>query len=761
MQRRFKNLDELINRNKMKKMSFLKEIAAFALVFAAIGCSHDDDLYDQTSKEEESASQFKNNVLGGQEVDANQTWSTAVTSTVSVNVNLDYGQTYKVYVFTTNPLLNKEAKYIGMGSVESGKQLDMTVARPVDVTTFFAACVDKKGAYSVQRFEFNGTKASVNIGNTVASARKAAPRRVSITLNPGQWNASTVSTNPADYLKDGDYFIDDMLNYNNNWAGYYDLSLVDAQYYDKLCYGINNEMNNGNVPLYGDGKHFIVPAGKSVEGSIFNWNDGGGNDHIIVVAGTLTINGDCRFDNGKSLVVAAGGKLILNGQKLEVTNSSRLMNYGELAINGTYVDFTNGTPKGFYNGGTIKGKNGAVMNFAGGWNGNESTYYNAGRIDLGDGAFQFNATAFLINNGHMKAASGKKGATRLSDLSASAQNGIVYNLCDMDIDMYGVNFYVGCDGSLLHCAEGLMTNYSATVVLGKQAMIHVKDMYSNGAHYYASGSSSDYAVLKVTGGVDEQNAGNMTTGGYFYFDVNDVVGKDAWHIENFKNKMEYSVSEATAPDNITIPADADGCNSIGYNSNVNGGGGDDFSPNYVYYAFEDLGSIGDFDFNDVVVRVSTPVDGISTVEILAAGGTMETYVTYGTGDKPARLGAEVHAALGESSISKMINTWSADASKFTTLSTIEVGADADLTMLPLGIEVNGSAGGTVRVTRSMENNGRAPLVIVVNGNDEGKWFWPTEVTNITVAYEDFGAWGADVTSNPDWYRNPTGAVVSY
>ena len=48
---------------------------------------------------------------------------------------------------------------------------------------------------------------------------------------------------------------------------------------------------------------------------------------------------------------------------------------------------------------------------------------------------------------------------------------------------------------------------------------------------------------------------------------------------------------------------------------------------YYYYAHEDLGSIGDFDFNDVVLRVSAPaIDGTGEIQLCAAGGTMPTTV---------------------------------------------------------------------------------------------------------------------------------------
>lgn len=756
----------------MKKMSFLKEIAAFALVFAAIGCSHDNDLYDQNAKELEFSSNFVNNVLGGQQVDGRQTWSTAKKATVKVTVNLDYGQDYKVYVFTSNPLLNKEATYIGMSNVQSGNSVSITMARPADVTTLYAACVDKRGGYSVQQFQMTGTNAQVNIGEQSAASRNA--RRIAQKLNG-------FSTERADYLREQSEFISDLKNYNNDWTGYYDLSTIDQEgQLNKKEYTAANNWSGG--PAYGDNTHFLLPEGKTftVTGQTFN---DGMDGTVIVVRGTFVIPNWEEFrlwgtgeysgtTHGQTIVIADGGKVVCNAKKLTLANKSNIINLGgTLELNGTYVDYANGADLGFCNFGTITGTNAAGFNFAGG-----TPYYNAGKIDLTDnGVIKFNGNISFVNAGNIHAYNcAWDGVSSLTDwgMASAGQNATIYNLCNMTFDKYfAVHTYIGIDGSLLNAVEGLYTNQGGIVVLGKQSEIVCKDWYDNGVTCYASSNANEYAVMKVSGAVNEVNGGITGAEGYFYFDINAITGRGQadgsngegqWHIDNFKaNMLHYTVSEATAPANITIPADADGCNNIGYNPDGEGGGGGDFTPNYVYYAFEDLGTTDDFDFNDVVIRLSAPTNGQSAVQIVAAGGTMATYVTYGVGENPSRLGAEAHAAMGESSIQTMINTSGVDTEKFATLGTISIAADADLTMLPFGIQVIGNDGTTTRVTRSVLNTGRAPLVIVVNGNDEGKWFWPTERTNIAVAYEDFGAWGANVQSNPDWYKNPTRSVVSY
>lgn len=752
--------------NKIITISF----AVLALAASLAGCSHDIDVYGQAEKEAEFNDQFKNNVLGGQAVDANQTWSTAEKATVSVNVNLDYGKSYKVYVFTANPLLNKEAKYIGMGTIVSGGQLDITIARPADVTLLFAACVDDKGAYTVQQFQMEGENGFVSFGQAEAAARRGA-QRISQNLNG-------YNTNRAYYIRQQSEFIDDLKNYNNGWAGYYDLSKVDENDpLNKIEYPAANNYQATNA--HGDNTHFLLPEGKSFTLSKNSFNNGM-DGTVIVVKGILTIpnwdefrlwgeGANSNATHGQTIVIERGGKVVCNAKKLTLANKSNVINLGgTLELNGTYVDYANGADKGFYNAGTIKGKKVSGIdlgfNFAGG-----TPYYNAGTIDLSDdGVIKFNGNIVFTNVGHIHADNcAWNGVSSFTDwgMASAGQNAKVYNLCEMTFEkFFGVHDYIGIDGSLLWAKGGLYTNAGGVIVLGKQAQIECGDWYDNGVTAWASSNANEYAVLRVNGTLNEVNGGIVGANGYFYFDINSIDGSrdGGWHKTQFENKMlRYTVSEATAPAHVTIPADAEGCNALGYNAEINGGGGGNFTPNYIYYAFEDLGTIGDFDFNDVVIRVSAPVEGQSTVQIVAAGGTMETYVTYGKGENPTRLGAEVHAAMGENTVSKMINTSGVDTEKFANLGTIQLAADADLTQLPLGIQVIGNNGQTIRVTRSVEGNGRAPLVIVVSGNDEGKWFWPTEKTNIVVAYEDFGAWGANVSSNPDWYKNASGSVVSF
>jgi hypothetical protein len=185
---------------------------------------------------------------------------------------------------------------------------------------------------------------------------------------------------------------------------------------------------------------------------------------------------------------------------------------------------------------------------------------------------------------------------------------------------------------------------------------------------------------------------------------------------------------------------------------------------YYYYAFEDLGAIGDFDFNDVVLRVSAPNNGESTVYLMAAGGTLKSKVVYGD----QTLCNEVHEAfeveLGCGNFD-MVNTGYTKRD-FVSLGTVTIAEGADMANLPFGIVVTGNNGESVKVTREVDHKGTAPLMIVVNGypegEDAGKWFWAKERVNISVAYPQFGAWGADVQTNQNWYQNYVdGSVWKY
>jgi len=751
----------------MKKVYLMKGLAVMALGLTIASCSK--DVFDpnalQAQNEEAFNNNFQTNVLNGQEIDENQSWSTAVNATVKVSVNLDYNEDYTVYVFGSDPNYNPSAAYLGTAQIKSGSSSSITIAKPADLDALYIACVNKKGNFFVQRFVMEGTSASVNVGGT--ANQNAVARRATSTIN-------SVSVDPDSYKRSKNEFISDLKSYNDNWSGYYDLTNYTNQ-------SLSNAQYSG-----GDGVHFIIPTGQTFSLTSTHFQ-GSWDATVIVVKGTLNLtkanlgdsftwNGDGGITNqyanlgnithGRTIVID-GGIVNIDVPTFTISNKSNIINLGgTLNLNGTTMDYANGANLGFCNFGQINGSNGAGINFAGG-----TPYYNGGNIDFSatNCFIKFNGTQTFVNAGHIHADNADASATEItnSELARGGQNAKVINLCDMTFTkFFSCHTYIGTANSLLYAGGGLYTNMGGSITLGSQAMIKIGQWYDNGVTCYASSNASDYAVMKITGKMNEQNGSTVgETQGYFYFDIDQskIYGKDTQSGEGLshinavkKNMLKLTVSEATAPANITIASDEDGCNYIGYHE---GDGDHSFTPSYVYYAFEDLGTTDDFDFNDVVLRVSARnAQGNCSVDLVAAGGTMSTTVKYdGT-----QLGSEVHTAFNAGSTKTMVNTDATDgvSRSFVNLGTINVAANADLTNLPLGISCQ-SGGSVINVTRTgiSQNHGQAPLVIVVSGNSAGKWFWAKERVNISTAYTSFGAWGANAASNTDWYKNATSDQV--
>lgn len=162
-------------------------------------------------------------------------------------------------------------------------------------------------------------------------------------------------------------------------------------------------------------------------------------------------------------------------------------------------------------------------------------------------------------------------------------------------------------------------------------------------------------------------------------------------------------------------------------------------------ACEDLGNTDDFDFNDIVFSVSH-VAGTTeaTVTPLAAGGTLEAHIYYGNQD----LG-EIHQLLGQNGYT-ITNT---NGSKGTAGEGIKIAVPTDFSMSREmgGFKVQIKKNGQEAATINAPQNGTAPQMICIDNSTN--WAWPIERTNISEAYPEFGKWGANYNTNPEWYKN--------
>jgi hypothetical protein len=182
---------------------------------------------------------------------------------------------------------------------------------------------------------------------------------------------------------------------------------------------------------------------------------------------------------------------------------------------------------------------------------------------------------------------------------------------------------------------------------------------------------------------------------------------------------------------------------------------------YCYYAYEDLGSIGDFDFNDVVLRVSkTETEYQYKVEIVAAGGMLPVAVYF----EGTELWDDIHGANGFND-SNVINVGAKKNSDYPTtyITSTKQEAFNQLSTLIISVSESNSTNLTLEplTVNPITEMGAAPQCLIIPAG----WGWPTEYTNLTwvhsVEGHSFAEWAQDKTKATDWYKYISEDYESY
>lgn len=187
----------------------------------------------------------------------------------------------------------------------------------------------------------------------------------------------------------------------------------------------------------------------------------------------------------------------------------------------------------------------------------------------------------------------------------------------------------------------------------------------------------------------------------------------------------------------------------------NPGGGPTPSAFTYTLAYEDLGSKDDFDFNDIVLRVShTGGTTEGTVQFVAAGGTLkisiaydgETLFSHTDGVMYATGGAETSYTISQMPGTKKATITMADDFTWTDENCLN----------KFTINVTSRGGDFVKAIPATTQAGYAPQCLVI---PNATWQWPTGRTSIKDAYPNFAAWVADKTVNTEWYNYPASGMV--
>lgn len=735
----------------MKKVYLMKGMAAMALGLVVASCNKMDAFNpyaEQEMKQQQFTENFQSSVMNGQSIDQNQTW--ANTTTTQVSVTPSTSGTLKIY--TANPIGNVVAS-LYTASVTAGTKTTFTVAKPADVSQLYAVVISDKGLIS-DILAFDATASSVEVDLNGATANRAARRADSRPNQPDTIKRSTLR-DPIDMPATYDFYI--TKDNASEFAG----GFQNGKTYH-IAEGVTVTFNDSEWSgISGNSKVYMSPSSKVVKKSgtlsidipTVVYNNGGtieANNLKVIKGvlwneGTIKVSGKLLLDQEGAQLYNAKGRTV-KANELEMNNNNQLLwNEGTIEIE---KDFYANNPASAVNYGTFKADK--FKTTAG------AQFFNMehANVEISDSTSVGNSNTVWVN----------KSTFTTGVFSVDQGGNQAFNNCRLTCTekfSMGKNdgSYFVLDGYASVITEDFDWNGDGYFWMGGNSLLLVNDtLKSNNDDdnygFYQYGD--DYAVISAkaitTDNVDAQSRvcyfGKIYVDADSHFEMKRVtsISKNNYmkgdDVQFTNKQFTAPVPDAWKTETTCRPA-------------YNPGEQREDEVAWYYYAFEDLGTTDDFDFNDVIIRVSAPVEGTSTVELVAAGGTLTTYVTYN--DEVFNT-TEVHQLFDGASTSQMINTGNGPDKKFKTLGTLEnLPAGTNMANLPFGISAQGTNGQLTKVTQSVANIGKAPLVIVVagypDGDNAGRWFWPTERTMISDAYTNFGDWGANASSYTNWYTN--------
>ncbi len=693
----------------------MKRIAFCTVGLAALlttACQDHSDLYDgdyaNAVKQLEYSQSFP-----VQNIDPNQDWNLFTTANVQVAVNEDWGETYTVKVYTANPLDETSgALLLAKGEVKSGDTFSTQVDVPKAQTSVFVALVNSKNQTEVRIAPVSSGVAETTFGvtETRATTRTTFVEPTTQTTEYTEAYVANLLTQAEEFT--GNQYVEPAIVKISSDA------TIDSQFN-----GDSKENPlDGTIVIITNKANVTLTAGV-MEGVTF-----------VVQNGTLNLAAKAELGRSQELIILPSGKLTnANGSSNVLT---KLYNAGEIDAKGTlqYMEtYSTG-----------------LINVAG---------------DFIDACW--NGPSAFINNGHLFVGGDFQG-----------KGAAFYNNCYAKV------------GSMTNCTGLVIADNAQLIVTGKATIggnefkFGVNSFFSVGKYYDNRGwSNSPFAGPSEVSSTDENakiklkevagwNNSNPAPTGYITLDCGDITivswADNQWSdLGDFKMKMlgyVYYDGQPTYAEHTTLTAFDDPeapteeeCGVTVTKSSV------DLTETkfYVYYAFEDLGSIGDYDFNDVIVRVSNPDDnGDAKFELVAVGGTLSASLVYGN----TTLWADVHGEDAYNT-SSCVNVGTDKFNANYPAKTINIGSNKIYDLKDLKLVVTNVSGTNQSLASTTVNakaeTGEAPQCLCIPAG----WKWPKEYSNICTVYntEDFSIteWIEDSSAATGWYLNVAEGYESY
>ena len=728
----------------MKKTFFKSILCASLFVGALTSCNEVEDLYNPELARERAQEAF------GLPVDPNHTWSMTSVITANITLNEDALSDYSFRIYSANPLdENSGAVILAEHPVKTDAQGKASASfkfeMPSYLTQVYVGRVDNHGRRMISISDVNNGIVSKAFGENSSASTRAIE----------DYELPTIT---VPYTEE---------QVNTLLANAYDLTNASKTKIEEN--GVFSELgglgDNGFRDLNRTGKNVAKIDGEGVVCNYtkgFDYNGANGKYTLIIGNGaTWEILDSDRQISNIDIIVANGGTLKFTG-KIQITVGARL-----IVMKGGTVDNSTSTSEQniysnhssclIYNAGTIKTNNIYVDNGVSIQNTSSGIIY-ANSIKFAGGSGN---TDCLINYGKIEA----------EEVTSNGQQGTLHNACIIRAKSINV--------LTLNMKQGVaieVTDFSANqIYLRENSIIRCTNFKSNAPYfrYIKENDNTDDSVveqeralistedLKEFGYNPYYNPNNvLPIGNNIYFEVNTYNNND-WTKQCYESAMSCTntgmmkVGEAPLI-NITDQTDVKDPSIETATCAGKGNKPNNYVPReepaIFTYAFEDTDKgAGDYDFNDVVIKCSAPINNEIVVTLVAVGAQKRINLMY---DNPLtgqieNIFGEVHAAFENGATENFINT--IKGNKPFDCPSVKIAVPAGFTYSENGDffinVVNSSATSHLpNFTDNYEDVG-VPYAILVPVD----WRYPQEWQRVDSAYANFANWAENALVDMNWY----------
>ena len=784
----------------MSKKYLMKGLAALALIVGFTSCVKD---VESISPAEEAEKAKENAELQlGLQIPEGQSWNMSTQVTANVNVNKKAGETYRVTVYSNNPLADGKGVFLTRGTINNGETFTGKFTCGSGVKSLYVGLTDSKGYTVYKQAKVENGRLDLTFGGANNSARSL---RAAYTVGGDTYDffdlpsqeelAAAFPSIPTTNIASNDI----LNNYNALYPLVYDNGVPRQPLANFILtsageYTVGGGLQNTRwVAVTGhpnggyqqpDPVNIFVNVGAN-ETVTFK-RQGNFQFNLYVISGKVELASDFG-EMGTIFSVASGATLVDNRSTFSDNAGVKLYNRGTFRTGGAYSIGNNAL---VYNEGKFY-VNGALDYIAGSWR--DPRFFNIGDdVELTASSFTLNSNGGFISDGIVNITGAttvtqagiewvNNGKYTTGSLKFSAHNSTFYNYCQLNVT--GTTTFTDgkfnmMTGSYMKMQHGIFNNF--IVDMYDNSMVNITGgtkwgRQGNGTFQGFRTASSDATAYVVLGG-DQQYVPAHTDGAFqlagagltaaisnmkFYDEFDELGVHSTWEsvhyskevtaeslAANSDGRITWLITDAQVTDiegaSVTEPAEGQCSATIE----------EEEYPIYdepqVYsYAFEDQIYNGDYDMNDIVLKVTFPSTKNRKGEIIAIDSTklQITMVAAGAtfkikafvGETALFDGKEIHNAFGVNQ-GVMVNTGNGKAQTATPVvdvidipdGIIDSEGNADFSQLNVWIWVNPETGydSETKIYYLTDKEKPVPYAIMIPTD----WRWPLERICVTEAY---------------------------